>query len=77
MQLAIELPDDTAREVLRHDNVQEFIKRAIEKELSAENFNNKIEPPLFEQLRLNDEYADDELALLFERDKDTGRDVAL
>ena len=33
--------------------------------------------PLFEQLRLNDEYADDELALLFERDKDTGRDVAL
>jgi len=32
----------------------------------------KNEPPLFEQLRLADDVADDDLALLFERDKDTG-----
>ncbi len=37
MQLAIELPDDTASEVLQHSNVQEFIKRAIERELSNVN----------------------------------------
>jgi hypothetical protein len=32
---------------------------------------------LFERLRFVDEYADDDIALLFERDKDTGRDFEL
>jgi hypothetical protein len=36
MQLAIELPDELGRAVLQHDNMQEFIKRAIEQALSAE-----------------------------------------
>ncbi len=35
------------------------------------------EKPFFEQLRLENECADDDLALLFERDKDTGRDCVL
>lgn len=72
MQLAIELPDELCLAVLQHNNVQDFIKRAIEKELSSEN-----KSPLFEQLRLNDDCADDELALLFERNNDTGRDIML
>ena len=43
MQLAIELPDDLGRAVLQHDNVQAFIKRAIERELSDENRNQQAE----------------------------------
>jgi len=35
------------------------------------------EKTFFEQLCLENEYADDDLALLFERDKDIGRDIAL
>ncbi|TYQ31615.1 hypothetical protein [Pseudanabaena sp. UWO310] len=31
--------------------------------------------PLFDQLRLSDGYSDEEIALIFERDKDTGRDI--
>jgi hypothetical protein len=37
----------------------------------------KKEPTLFDQLRLADDYADDEIALLFERDKDNGRSFEL
>ncbi len=33
--------------------------------------------PLFNQLRLSDDYSDEEIALIFERDKDTGRDIDL
>lgn len=33
--------------------------------------------PLFDQLRLSDGYSDEEIALIFERDKDTGRDIDL
>ncbi|MFY9261907.1 MAG: hypothetical protein WAO71_15560 [Gallionella sp.] len=33
----------------------------------------KKAPPLFEQLRLADDLADDNLALLWARDKDVGR----
>lgn len=38
---------------------------------------HKKEPSLFDQLRLNVDTADDQLAALFERNKDTGRDVEL
>lgn len=47
MQLAIELPDELGQEVLQHTNVQQFIKLAIEKELSAEKKINKTEQELF------------------------------
>ncbi|MDO9214115.1 MAG: hypothetical protein Q7U23_09805 [Methylococcales bacterium] len=47
MQLAIELPDDTASEVLQHSNVQEFIQRAIERALSDEKRNQQVEQELF------------------------------
>jgi hypothetical protein len=36
---------------------------------------HKKEPTLFDQLRLVVDYADDDLPLLFERDKDTSRSV--
>ena len=38
---------------------------------------HKQKPAFFEQLCLADESLDDELALLFERNKDTGRDIGL
>lgn len=47
MQLSIELPDQLGQEVLQLTNVQEFVKRVIEKELSAEKKINKIEQELF------------------------------
>jgi hypothetical protein len=37
----------------------------------------KKEPTLFDQLRLADDYADDEIASLFERGKDNGRNFEL
>ena len=38
---------------------------------------HKKEPTLSDQLRLVVDYADDDLPLLFERNKDTGRNVEL
>ena len=38
---------------------------------------HKPTPTFFEQLRLNNDAADDQLAVLFERNKDTGRNVEL
>lgn len=47
MQLAIELPDKLGQEVLQHANVQQFVKRALEKELSIEKKMNQTEQELF------------------------------
>ena len=47
MQLAIELPDKLGQEILQHANVQEFVKRALKKELSAEKKINQTEQELF------------------------------
>ena len=47
MQLAIELPDELGQQILKKPNMQEFIKFALEKELSAENQTHKIEQELF------------------------------
>ncbi|CAA9889449.1 conserved hypothetical protein [Candidatus Methylobacter favarea] len=47
MQLAIELPDELGQELLKHADVQEFVKRALEKELSAEKKINQTEQELF------------------------------
>ena len=38
---------------------------------------HKQQPNFFDQLRLNEDFVDDELALLFERDKDSGRKIEL
>lgn len=38
---------------------------------------HKHQPGLFDQLRLADNHLEDDLALLFERDKDTGRNIEL
>jgi hypothetical protein len=38
---------------------------------------HKKEPSFFDQLRLTEDAADDQLALLFERNKDAGRNVEL
>jgi hypothetical protein len=47
MQLAIELPDELGQQILKKPNMQEFIKFALEKELSAESQTHKIEQELF------------------------------
>ena len=47
MQLAIELPDELGRQVMQKPNMQEFIKFALEKELSAEQQSHQIEQELF------------------------------
>jgi hypothetical protein len=36
MQIAIELPDELGQQVLQHENVQQFVQRAIEKMLLEE-----------------------------------------
>lgn len=46
MQLAIELPDDLCQEVLRHGNVQLFVKQALEKKLLEEKRINHMEQSL-------------------------------
>ncbi len=38
---------------------------------------HKKEPSLFDQLRLSADAADDQFAALFERNKDTGRNIEL
>ncbi len=47
MQLAIEIPDELGQEVLQHADVQQFVKRALEKELSVEKKINQTEQELF------------------------------
>ncbi len=53
-------------------NVQEALTKIIAFYLQQ----HKQQPAFFEQLRLADESADDDLALLFERNKDTGRNIS-
>jgi hypothetical protein len=59
--------------VSHNQNAQEAVIKILADYLQQ----HKKEPPFFEQLRLSDEYADDDLALLFERNKDTGRNIEL
>jgi Arc/MetJ family transcription regulator len=60
--------------VSHYDNAQEAVIKILRNYLHQQK---KI--TLFERLRFVDEYADDEddISLLFERDKDTGRDFEL
>lgn len=74
--ITITLDDQLINEVIavsHNQNVQEAVVKILADYLQK----HKKEPAFFEQLRLADDFADDELALLFERDKDTGRNIEL
>jgi len=45
MQVAIELPDDIGRQVLQQPNSQEFVRKAIEKQLHELNIQQSSTPP--------------------------------
>ena len=59
--------------VSHHRNAQEAVINILSEYLQQ----HKKQPAFFDQLRVADDVADDELALLFERDKDTGRKIEL
>ena len=52
--------------VSHYDNAQEAVIKILRNYLHQQK-----KTTLFERLRFVDEYADDDIALLFERDKDT------
>lgn len=59
--------------VSHYKNAQEAVITILSSYLQQ----HKKEQPLFERLRFIDESAEDDIALLFERDRDTGRDFDL
>lgn len=72
----ITIDDQLINEVIaasHYQNAQEAVIKVLADYLQQQ----KQQPPLFEQLRLIDDCADDELALLFKRDPDTGRAIEL
>ncbi len=86
--LTVALPKEWAKQVvnivlivepLAQEKSTKINDTAQRKERLKNALNNAvaldIADKFFEQLRLDDDFADDELALLFERDKDTGRDA--
>jgi Arc/MetJ family transcription regulator len=68
----ITLDDAVINEVMAVSHIQDA-QAAVSQVLRDYLQQLKKNPPLFEQLRL----ADDNLALLWERDKDMGRDMSL
>ena len=71
----ITLDDELINQVIaksHYKNAEEAVNKIL-----SDYLQQTQEPLLFEQLRLNQNDADDELALLFERNKDTGRDISL
>ena len=58
--------------VSHYENAQEAVIKILRNYLHQQK-----KTTLFERLRFVDEYADDDIALLSERDKDTGRDFEL
>ena len=72
----ITLDDKVIKEVIavgHYRNAQEAVVNILTDYVRQ----HKKQPTLFDQLRLNEEAADDQLAELFERNKDTGRNVEL
>jgi hypothetical protein len=72
----ITLDDDVINEVIavgHYRNAQEAVLKILADYVQQ----HKKEPSFFDQLRVSDDVADDELAVLFERDKDTGRNIEL
>ena len=70
----ITLDDDVINEVIavgHYRNAQEAVLRILADYVQQ----HKQAPSLFDQLRVPDEVADNDLAALFERDQDFGRVV--
>ena len=70
------LDDALVNEVIavsQNQNTQEAVISILADYLQQ----HKQQPNFFDQLRLNEDFVDDELALLFERDKDSGRKIEL
>lgn len=72
----ITLDDAVINEVMAASHIQDA-QAAVSQVLRDYLQQLRKNPPLFEQLRLADDLADDNLALLWERDKDVGRDMSL
>jgi Arc/MetJ family transcription regulator len=68
----ITIDDQLINEVIAVSHYQNS-QEAVIKILADYVQHQKQQPTLFEQLRLTDDCADDELALLFTRDPDTAR----
>jgi len=74
--MTITLDDKVVNEVIavgHFRNAQE----AVINILTDYVLQHKNAPSFFDQLRLTDDIADDQLATLFERNKDAGRNVEL
>jgi hypothetical protein len=72
----ITLDDSVVNEVIavgHYRNAQEAVLNVLTDYVRQ----HKKEPSFFDQLRLTEDAADDQLALLFERNKDAGRNVEL
>lgn len=70
------LDDDLINEISsleRCQNIQEVVSKILFDYVRQ----HKQVRPLFDELRLSEEVADDDLPLLFERDKDSGRSLEL
>jgi len=75
MMTTISIDEKLINEVIavsHYQNAQEAVTKILSIYLQQQK-----EVPLFTRLRFIDESADDNLALLFERDRDTGRDFEL
>jgi len=72
----ITLDDDLINEISsleRCQNIQEVVSKILFDYVRQ----HKQVRQLFDELRLSEEVADDDLPLLFERDKDSGRSLEL
>ena len=72
----ITLDDDLINEISsleRCQNIQEVVSKILFDYVRQ----HKQVSPLFDELRLSEDVADDDLPLLFERDKDSGRNIEL
>ncbi len=73
----ITIDDELINEIMAvspYENAQEAVIKILSNYLQQQ----KKELPLFEQLRfIDDESAEDDIASLFERDRDTGRNFEI
>lgn len=72
----ITIDDELINEIIavsHYENPQEAVINILSNYLQQQ----KKQLPLFERLRFIDESAEDDIASLFERDRDTGRNVEL
>jgi hypothetical protein len=73
----ITIDDELINEIIavsHYENAQEAVIKILSNYLQQQ----KTELPLFERLRfIDEEFAEDDIASLFERDQDTGRNFEL